>query len=155
MRFLRLAGAYLMAVLVAAAAGTVIQTQCNLAAIDALGAPVPLAVRLNVSLRDLIGFGPAFAGIVAIGFLVAFPVAALLGRRWPVNPMALYALAGAMAIITALLAMEAVFGLTAIAAARGPGGLGLLALAGAGGGWAFGRMRVQAKAGLPLRRSMT
>jgi hypothetical protein len=49
----------------------------------------------------------------------------------------LYALASAVAVTTAMLIMNAIFGLTPVAAARSLIGLGSLALSGAAGGWVF------------------
>lgn len=141
MPFLKLCGQFVLAVLLATVLGTLAQTQFNLAQISALGVPVPLELRLQVTGRDLLGFSPSFGPIVAIGFLLAFGFTAWLRRRWALSATAIYALAGASAILTALLTMNAVFDLTAVAAARSPAGLLCLVLAGAAGGGLFGHLR--------------
>jgi hypothetical protein len=92
---------------------------------------------MQATLLDLVRFAPLFAAIVAVGFLVALPLASRLvggraGRRW------LFPLAGALALLVALLLMRALVGLTPIAAARGPLGMTALVLAGAFGGWVWG-----------------
>jgi hypothetical protein len=140
MMFLRVALAWLVASLVTAVAGSVIQTQFNLAAITSLGAPVSLADRQATTLADLAGFAPVFALIVAGGFLLAFPVAAVLSRARPARRALLYALAGAAAVAAAILLMELVLPVTAIAAARSPAGVLALAASGAPGGWTFGAL---------------
>jgi hypothetical protein len=140
MRFLGRLLAWLGATLVTAAAGSIVQTQFGLAAIQALGVPVPWQVRLQSTLHDLAGFAPTFALIVAGGFLVAFLVAGLLLRWWPRRPVLLYTLAGASAIGTALLVMDAVLPVTAIGAARSLAGLLALTATGALGGYVYARL---------------
>lgn len=137
MKFLRLLLAWLAATMVTAATGSVIQTQFNLAAIGALGAPVPFGARLQTTLQDLAAFAPMFAGITAAAFLVAFVTAGLLARRWPERRTLLYASAGAAAIAGAILLTNALLPITPIGATRGLAGLLALAAAGGLGGWAF------------------
>ena len=52
----------------------------------------------------------------------------------------LYALAGGVAVLTILLALEAAFNITPVAAARSLAGLLTLAACGALGGWLFARL---------------
>jgi|CXWL01.1.fsa_nt_gi hypothetical protein len=125
---------WLTGVLTTTVVGSILQTQCTLAALTSLGQDIDFATRLSTTGKDLVGFGPAFAGIVACGFLIALPLAAWLMRRWPRHRW-LAPLAGATAILVALLLMRQFLGLTAIAAAREPLGVVGLALAGALGGW--------------------
>jgi len=123
---------WLLAVLITTLIASITQTQFNLAALADLGQPVALGLRLQTTLLDLLRFAPLFAGIVAGGFLLALPLAALLLRRWPAQRWLMPA-AGAVAILTALLLMRGLLGLTPIAAARDVFGLLSLALAGACG----------------------
>lgn len=140
MRVLKVIAAWLAAVAATTALGSVVQTQFNLAELQALGVPVPAAVRLHTTGLDLAGFGPPFAALVAIGFMVAFLVTALL-RRWLTRGRgALYALAGAAAVSAMLAIMIVLFELVPIAAARGATGFTALALCGATGGWLFARL---------------
>jgi hypothetical protein len=130
-------GQWLLAVLATTLVGSIVQTQFNLGALVALGQPVEIGLRLETTLLDLARFAPLFAPIVGVGFLVALPLASWLarrraGRRW------LYPLAGALALLVALLLMRWLVGLTPIAAARGPSGVTALVLAGALGGWVWG-----------------
>lgn len=125
---------FLLAVLLATAVGSIIQTQYNLAAIQAIGAPIPLGVRLRTTGLDLLGFSPTFGLLVLLGFLFAMPVAAWSSRvlptlRWPV-----FALAGAVAVLLALMLANALAPMpTLIAANRTVSGtLGLMASGSAG-----------------------
>ncbi|MBC7939646.1 MAG: hypothetical protein H7Z19_07760, partial [Chitinophagaceae bacterium] len=68
--------------LLAAAWGSVVQTQFNLQALVALGVPVPPGLRALTTLQDLAGFAPVYAGILAAGWLPALGLAAGLARRW-------------------------------------------------------------------------
>jgi len=137
MRKLRTVLAWFAAVVVTAAAGSVIQTQFNLAMIQQLGAPVPIGIRLETTLQDLAGFAPTYALLVAAGFLVALPVSGLFARLWPVGRVALHAIAGGVAIAAALLVMNALLPATIIGAARLPAGIAALSLAGVLGGFLF------------------
>jgi hypothetical protein len=133
--------AFVLAVLIAAVLGSLVQTQLALAALGGLGVEIGLGDRLRATGADLLAFAPMYAGVVAAGFLLAFPVAAVLVWRWPAWQHRLYALAGATAMLSALLLMRELIGLTPIASARGAIGLSLHALAGAVGGLGFAWLR--------------
>ncbi|MCG6116846.1 MAG: hypothetical protein MEQ07_01455 [Aquimonas sp.] len=130
---------FVLAVLVTAAASSLIQTLRIHAALVALGAEIPFGLRLQAMASDLWGFAPVYALIVAGGFLIAFAVAGGI-RRWArgVGP-GLHIAAGAAAILTALLSMEALLGMSVVAGARDGLGLGLFVAAGALGGAVFAR----------------
>ncbi len=137
----RLSLAFIAAVSITAVLGSLIQTQLALAALTGLGVDISLGERLNAIAADLVGFAPLYAGVVAAGFLIAFPVAGLLAGRLPAARDRLFALAGATAMLAALLLMRELLGLSPISSARGLGGLSLHALAGAVGGLGFARLR--------------
>ncbi len=124
----------------AAVLGSVVQTQASLAALAALGAEIPLALRATTTLDDLVGFAPTYGALLLPGFLIAFLVAAWLARRWPARRATLFALAGAVAVATALVSMRFALGLQPVAAARDAVGLSALALAGAIGGAVYARV---------------
>lgn len=133
--------AFLAAVAATAVLGSLVQTQLALAALSGLGVEIGFGERLAASGADLLGFAPMYAGVVAAGFLLAFPVAALLTRWLPTLRHRLYALAGAVAILTALLLMRTLLGLSPVSSARGVNGLALHGLAGAVGGLVFALLR--------------
>lgn len=135
--------AWLAAVLLVTLLGCVMQTQFNLSALSALGADISWATRLQTTGQDVLGFSPSFGPLVAIGLLIAFPVTRAL-RIWAPGPaMAWYGLAGGVAVLTILLALNAAFGITPVAAARSLAGLLSLALCGAVGGTLFARLLPQ------------
>lgn len=120
---------FLMAVLLASALGSVLQTQFNLANLQALGAPMSLSVRLHTTGLDLLGFSPTFAVLVLLGFVFALPSASLLTRSWPAGRWLLFALAGALAVLAAMALANALLPMpTLIGANRTLAGtLGLMA----------------------------
>jgi hypothetical protein len=93
---------FLLAVLLATLMGTVLQTQFNLANLQALGAPMPLGVRVQTTCLDLLGFSPTFAVLVILGFIFALPVASRLAGVWPMGRWLLFVLAGALAVLAAM-----------------------------------------------------
>lgn len=137
MRWIRPIAVWLAAALLAALLGSLLQTQINLYDLQQLGAKISWPDRFATSGQDLLGFGPAWFGLVAIGFAIALPVAAWIvhrnGRRlfW-------FALAGAAAVAAILGLMSLLLGIMPIAAARQwPGCLAML-LTGVAGGWSAG-----------------
>lgn len=140
LRWIVVPARWLLAVMTTSVLGSIVQTQFNLAAVAALGVAIDPAMRLQTTLLDLIRFAPLFAAIVAVGFLVALPLSSWLargraGRGW------LHPLAGAAALLLALLLMRWLVGLTPIAAARTAPGMLALVSSGAVGGWVWGRLR--------------
>lgn len=116
--------AFLAALLLATVWGSVVQTQFNLQALAALDVDIPLRVRALTTLQDLVGFGPAYAGIVLAAWLPAFLVASLLARAWPWARVPLYAMAAGIGLIAAVRAIDAVAPMPVlIDATRGLGGL--------------------------------
>ena len=150
MTVLRIVFLYLLAVLVATLLGSLVQTQFNLAALQALDVPVDASTRLHSSLHDLRFFSPFLALMVAACLLLALPLAEALGRIFKPWRWLLYFLAGfvgiwaACALANYLLPMP-----TFIAATRETPGL-LSLMAGVGLGSAlFGRLtKPKARRGL-------
>lgn len=131
---LRTLAAWLAAVGAATVAGSLIQSHFTLAAIGRIHEPVAWRDRLVVYGHDLVHFAPLWGVIVALGLLIAFVAAGWLGRYRPAWRSTLFPLAGLVAVLTALLVMEAMLPVTVIAAARSGLGLLLLCLGGALGG---------------------
>ena len=120
---------FFLAVLLASVMGAVLQTQFNLANLQALGAPMPLGVRVQTTCLDLLGFSPTFAVLVILGFTFALPAASLLARVWPMGRWLLFILAGAIAVLAAMALANALLPMpTLIGANRSLAGtLGLMA----------------------------
>lgn len=130
----RLLLAFVLAVLLASLLASILQTQANLAALQALGAPMPLEVRLGTTCLDLLGFAPTFALLAGFGFVFALPLAVWSARRLPPLRWAIFPLAGAVAIWLVLALANALAPMpTLIAADRSLiGTLGLMASGSAG-----------------------
>jgi hypothetical protein len=148
---------FVIAVVLVALIGAVLQTQYNLAMLEALGAPVPLEVRLQTTGLDLLGFAPVFAILVTFGFALALPLATLVSKFLPALHWFVFALAGALAIFTALCAVNAALPMpTFIGANRSlDGTLGLM-LCGALGGLLYDKLRcapVHASQGITHEKS--
>ncbi len=144
MYLLRWIAALLAAVVVSAGLGSIIQTQFNLARIEALNESIEPGARLEATAFDLISFAPLYAVILALALLIAMLVATWLVRFLPrartVAHALLFALAGFAAVACALVAMNLMMPVTIIAATRTTSGLILLSLAGAVGGWVYFRL---------------
>ncbi|MBB6086128.1 hypothetical protein [Wenzhouxiangella marina] len=139
--------AFLLAVLVTALLGSVIQTQFNLARIAELGQQIDWGTRLEVTLFDLLSFAPTYAIVSAFALLIALLVAAWPASRLPGLGRGWFALAGFVAIYTALAAMNAMLPVTLIGASRGLLGTLLLSAAGAVGGFLYASVLVQRQKG--------
>ena len=125
---------FLLAVVVAAALGSIVQTQYNLGAIQAIGAEIPFTVRAAATLHDLWAFAPLYAVMVAVAFLVAFPAAWWVVRRRGNRRVGWFAAAGAVGILAAFIAANFLAPMpTVIGATRGVfGSLAMMATAAAG-----------------------
>ncbi len=131
----------LLAWVLAAAWGSLVQTQFNLQALVELGVPVPAALRAETTWRDLIGFGPIYAGIVAAGWLPALAAAAFLARRWPTWRTPLFVAAAGLGMIAAVRAVDAVAPMpNFIDATRSLTGLLLMAVGAVLAGWVYARL---------------
>lgn len=131
---------WVIAVTGAVALGSVAQTQFNLSRIHELGVPVDLLTRANATWHDLINFTPAYALLVSIAFVIAWPVAGLLKRWLPDQRPLLFILAGFSAIWAMIAIMNQVLPVTGIAATRSLAGVLTLALTGALAGWLYARI---------------
>lgn len=139
MGWIRQTFAFLLGVAVTAAIGAIASTHFVLASLRGLNVQVPIGKRLLAYGHDLIGMAPTLAVVAAVGFAIAFPVAAAAGRFLPRSRPIAYPLAGAAAIVTALLLMNVVLGMMPLAGgARSTLGLVAQGVAGAAGGYVFG-----------------
>ncbi len=109
------------------------------ASLESMGAEVGFGTRLEMIAHDLGGMATSFLPMILIGLLVAFAVAALLLRWLPRYRHLLYTLAGAAAVVTIHLALNAAFDITPVAVARSGVGLLVQGLCGAVGGYAYAR----------------
>lgn len=127
----------ILAALLTYSVGTIISSQFVL---NAYNIQVDLGVRVSSAVFDLKGMYAYFI-IIFLGFLIAFPIAALLKRR--VSPrvaILAYPLAGAVAIGAALAMMYLQFDTIPISGAKSLTGYFAQVVCGGLGGWAFARL---------------
>ena len=129
--------AYLLAVIVAYILASITATQSVIARLAEMGIEVNFADRLRMTLQDIAGMAPMFLPMIAVGFLAAFLLTALLCRWLGKRSKLLYILAGAVALITIHLTLNLAFGITPVAIARTMGGLLIQGLAGAVGAYFY------------------
>lgn len=140
MKFIKVIAAYLLAVAATTALGSILATQFVLAELGTMQVDVPLSVRLQATVHDVVGMSPTYAPIVAGALLVAFLVAALLTYFVPLPRRRWYLVGGFLGIIAALLLVKSVLGGTPISGAKDSLGLIAQGIAGLSGGWIFARL---------------
>lgn len=134
---LRLLKAFIPAVLLAYFLASVLVTQANLAAVQSMGLEVSTGVRLDTTVRDMVGMASSYLILILVSFTLALPVAAGLTRLLPDQRALLFTLAGFVAIVALHLIMKAALGLSGIAPTRTMVGLLSQGLAGAVGGYCY------------------
>ena len=138
MAFVRVFLVYLVSVVVMAALGVIAQSLFVLAGLSGVGADINLTPALSMLVDDLMGLAPIYAVIIALGFLIALPVAALVGRLLPLPRGLVFAVAGAVCIAVMLTLMKEVFfGVQLIAGARSLAGFCAQAMVGGLAGLVF------------------
>lgn len=132
--------AFIVAVAVTAAVGAAMHAQFVIANLAELGHAISLGQRLSWTGHDVVGMFATYAPIIAISLLIAFPIASLVTRKRAHLRTVGYTLAGAVAVVCALLLMKQLLELSGIAGARTAFGILCQAVAGAIGGWTFARI---------------
>ena len=134
---IRKLAAYLLATIVAYLLASITATQSVIARLAEMGVDLNFADRLRMTLHDIAGMAGMFLPMIAAGFLAAFMLTALLCRWLGRRPVALYILAGAVALITIHLTLKLAFVITPVAIARTTGGLLIQGIAGAVGAYLY------------------
>ncbi|MEL7487225.1 MAG: hypothetical protein AAGJ87_08425 [Pseudomonadota bacterium] len=142
MRILRTVIAFIAAAIATYLAASTLYTQQTIAKQSAVGAVYTRAQSFETYLENLTGlttYAVVLAAALLIGFIVAFGVKRILT---PLAPVA-YPVAGASAVLVAIVLIENQLGGGAgvIGGARDALGMGLQALAGALGGGVFALLR--------------
>lgn len=109
-------------------------------ALRAVGARIPPGTAIATMGRDLAGLAPTLGTVILVALLLGFLAAAWLVRIAPRLAPIAWPLAGWAALGTALWLMQLATGITPLAGARTPLGFLAISLAGAAGGWVFGRL---------------
>ena len=128
---------YLSAVVVAYLLASIMATQSVISSLSGMGVDLSFAERATMTLHDIGGMAGMFLPMIAFGLLIAFMATALICHYWNQWRTPLYIIAGAAALVCVHLALNLAFGITPVAIARTTTGLGLQALAGAVGGYAY------------------
>ncbi len=139
-RLIRLSGAFVASVLCAEILAAALSTQFVLHRLIELGIPIPATQRLAMTAHDIVGMLPLYGFTIGIAFAIALPVAGWIGRRAPAWRQTLYAAAGGIGIVTAILVLQAAFDIMPIAGARSLPGLIAQGLAGAVAGGLFAKL---------------
>jgi len=134
---IRKLAAYLLATIVAYLLASITATQSVIARLAEMGVDLNFADRLRMTLQDIAGMAGMFLPMIAAGFLAAFMLTALLCRWLGRRPVALYILAGAVALISIHLTLNLAFVITPVAIARTTGGLLIQGIAGAVGAYLY------------------
>jgi len=134
---MKLISGYLLAVLVAYVSGAVFVSQGNIAAVSAMGFEITLGQRVDAMVHDVSNMYDIYLILIAIGLMIALPVAALIIRSFPDLRLIGYVSAGFITMIAIHVILKAVLGLSGIAPTRDVIGLIAQGLAGAMGGLVF------------------
>jgi len=144
-------GAYVAAVAFATLWGSVFQTQHTLHRLGELGVEIGAGMRVSATLRDLVGFAPVYALIVAATLLVVFALAGLLSRLTPQVHHTLHALGAGVGLAAAIRLIDSLAPMpTLISATRSVTGLLVMTLGALLAGTLYGwitRPRFDAEAG--------
>lgn len=149
MAIVRIIIGFLLAVIAATLAGAALQTLAVGSSLAGAGAAIDLPTRLDMAAADVAGLAPSYGPVIAIGFAVAFAVAALARRALKTAAIIAYPLAGGVAIAVALILMPVFLdlgGLVPLAGTRGVFGFALQCAAGAFGGLVFALIAVRKQA---------
>lgn len=92
---------WVLAVTVTAVSGSLIQSHLNLLNVMEMGSYATWQDWHRTVVHDLGAFMPFYAVLVGAAFLVAFPVALRLSKRWPAGRTSLLVLAGALGLAAA------------------------------------------------------
>ena len=120
-------------------------TQFVLYELTKLGVLIDTSTRLKTSVEDFFGLLPAYGSAILVALLLGFLVVKAIAKLTKVNLNYLYPIAGATALLVALMAMQPILNITLIAGAREPLGLTMQCLAGLFGGWVFMYQRNKAQ----------
>ena len=140
---------FLVALVLGVVLGTLVQTQLNLLALQAMGVAVGIDARMSATLHDLATFAPLYGMLFGVSFLLSQTIAAAVSRFvGPGLRVPLFALAGGIGLWVALLVANALAPMpTLIAATRSSGGLLAMVLTAAFAGSLFARLTARSQGG--------
>jgi hypothetical protein len=137
MKWLQSIGYLLVATLIGFLFASMLHTQAVLAKLTDIGIIITLSERLSTTWQDMLGLAPTYGIVILIGLTIAFSVAGLINKKLKSTGMILYPLAGGLAFLVILLAMQPILNVTLLAGARGTTGLFMQVVAGVIAGFCF------------------
>lgn len=140
-RFFKYVVSWLAAVITTGVLGVVLQTQNVISRLDGIGADINLGERLSMTAYDVIHLGGLYGIFIALALIIAFLAGGGVYRIAKFGRPVVYIVAGAIAMVVMLFAMQKVFfGVPLIAGARSGFGIAMQMLAGGMGGYMFARV---------------
>ncbi len=136
---------YLVATLLCFTLASIAHSQMVLWGLQQQAIVIPPFERLQMTLSDWWGLLPTYGSVIAVGLLIALLVATWLSRKTGPWGGLVFGLAGAVALLSILLAMQPIMDITLIAGARSHMGLLLQVSAGFIGGLVFYWLRKKPK----------
>jgi hypothetical protein len=128
---------FIMAVVDAAILTSIVSTQLVLADVKYFGLDVTMGDRVNATIHDLLGVGPALLMLIGLSFLVAFVIARYAHRHIGGNRALWFSAAGFLSMPSALLLLKMAMGGTLLASARTSLGMFLVACCCMAGGYGY------------------
>ena len=139
--FGRYTGGLILAVIVTAFLASIISTQRVIGGLTELGTDVSFGDRVSMTGYDAIHFGTLYGIFIFIALTAAFAAGGLVFRLAKFGRLIVYCVAGAVAMLVMLLAMQEVFfGVPIVGGARDEFGLALQMVAGGIGGAVYAAM---------------
>ncbi len=128
---------FIIAVFTTYILASILHSQFVLMSLTDIGIEIGIGDWIKMTLADLSGLMVGYGGIISVALLLGFLIISAVHRWVTPLPSWRFALAGAIAMATALLTMYAVFNMTLIAGARDTVGIIAQCFAGAVGGWVY------------------
>lgn len=147
---------WLLSVLAAALPGSLIQSTLSLINVLEMGAYATFDDWQRTIVHDLLAFMPFYAAIVGVTFLLAFPAALWMARKWPQNRTLLLAASGAVGLAVAFFIANRLTPMpTVISATRDITGTIAMLTTGVLGAWVFAMTSSKPDSGKPKRFTLT
>jgi hypothetical protein len=115
-------------------------TQSVLAKLTEININISMSERLSTTYEDMLGLAPTYGLVILIALTIAFSIAGLISKKLTVSARLLYPLAGGVAFLVMLLAMQPILNVTLLAGARGTAGIALQVCAGVIAGICFAHL---------------
>ena len=131
---------FLMAVVGTAILTSIVSTQLVLADVKRFGLDVTMGDRVNATIHDFVGLGPALLMLIGLSFLVAFIVARYAHRQIGGRRPVWFSAAAFLSVPSALLLLKMAMGGTLLSSARTSLGMFLVACCCMAGGYGYVRV---------------